>query len=442
MKSLANINIKGKTNFDINFSGGDMTSDSGLALPAEFMRELGFVAAAEAQFGKEAPLRTYSDAELLIQKILMLLSSYSTDDEADYLAYDPMFKMLLGKKRLASQPTLSRFASRLDDESLIQLENLNKWLLQRAYKSVSPENMVLDLDTTLLPAYGKQDGNEYVPHYDAQGFQPIAVFDGLTGDLIRTELRKGSMYGGKDVNKFLAPVLEKYNRDYPGTNILVRGDSGFAMPKLYGLVESYDYKFVIRLKHNPRLAAAVQDVADELAAEAAMSDKTYLVRYGDFYYQANSWSKARRVVFKIEFHRRAEQELFPDPPMFIVTNLEASAMEVIAAYCKRGTMENFFKEAKNEFAFAHMSSHSFVTNANKLQITALAYNIFNLFRRLCLNHKWQSFRAHELRLRLLKIAGRATKHAGRIIFRLCSSCPYQKEFYQTHERILQLRAAA
>ena len=265
----------------------------------------------------------------------MLIGNYSTDDEADHLAHDPMLTLLLDKKRLASQPTLSRFASRLDEESLVQLEDRNKWLLKRAYDVAPPKNLILDLDTTLLPAYGTQEGNEYVPHYNAEGFQPIAVFDGLTGNLIRAELRKGSMYGGKNVDEFMSPVLETYDRDYPEANVLVRGDSGFAMPRLYELVEGYDYKYVIRLKHNQRLAAAVQDVADDLAAEAARSDKKYLVRYGDFYYKANSWSKARRVVFKMEFHRRAEQELFPDSPMFIVTNLDAPAMEVIWKWPRR-----------------------------------------------------------------------------------------------------------
>ena len=184
----------------------------------------------------------------------------------------------------------------------------------------------------------------------------------------------------------------------------------------------------------------MQDICDEVAAEAAQSDKTYFVRYCEFPYKAKSWSHERRVVCKIELRKREEQSLFPDSLMFVVTNLSAPVWEVIASYCKRGTMENFFKEAKNAFAFTHMSSRSFVTNANRLWIAALAYNIFNLFRRFCLNRKWQSYRAHELRLRLTKIAGRVTRHANKTIFKLCSSCPYQEASQQAHMRILSLAA--
>ena len=440
MNSLSNININCKSNFSINFSGGDMTSDAGLALLNEFMGAIGFSRMAKDAFGQSCSLKTYDNADLLAQKILMLLCGYGTDDEADHLAHDPMFRLLLGKKRLASQPTLSRFVRRLDESSVHHMEKLNWNLLRLAYQRKPPENIVLDVDTTLLPTYGKQEGGAYVYHYDAVGFHPIAVFDGLTGDLVRVELRKGNHYCGKDADIFLKPVLEAYDRDYPGTNVLMRGDSGFATPKLYDLVESYGYQYVIRLKQNQRLVDAVKDVCDEVTAEAAKSDKTYFVRYCEFKYQAASWSRERRVVCRIELHKREEQSLFPDSLMFIVTNLDAPMQEVVAAYCKRGTMENFFKEAKNEFAFTHMSSRSMLTNSNRLWIAALAYNIFNLFRRFCLNKKWQSYRAHELRLRLMKIAGRVTRHANKTIFKLCSSCPHQEVFRQAHVRILSLAA--
>ena len=440
MNSLSNININCKSNFSINFSGGDMTSDAGVALLKEFVDSIGFSRMVKDAFGEACSMKTYDAADLLEQKLLMLLCGYGTDDEADHLAHDPMFRLLLGKKRLASQPTMSRFATRLDEDSIPKMEGLNGALLRLAYKRKHPENIVLDVDTTLIPTYGKQEGGAYVYHYDAVGFHPIAAFDGLTGDLVRIELRKGNHYCGKEADEFLKPVLEAYNRDYPGTNVLLRGDSGFATPGLYDLAESYGYQYVIRLKQNPRLVEAVQDICDDVAAEAARSDKTYFVLYCEFPYQANSWAHERRVVCKIELHKGKEQSLFPDSLMFVVTNLAAPIQEVIAAYCKRGTMENFFKEAKSAFAFTHMSSRSFVTNANRLWIAELAYNIFNLFRRFCLDRKWKSYRAHELRLRLMKIAGRVTRHANKTIFKLCSSCPYQDVFRQAHVRILSLAA--
>lgn len=47
---------------------------------------------------------------------------------------------------------------------------------------------------------------------------------------------------------------------------------------------------------------------------------------------------------------------------------------VIMFYSNRGTMENFIKESKNGFAFDSLSSTEYIANANKLQLSMLAYN--------------------------------------------------------------------
>jgi hypothetical protein len=43
-------------------------------------------------------------------------------------------------------------------------------------------------------------------------------------------------------------------------------------------------------------------------------------------------------------------------------------------------MENFIKEAKNDFACGILSSTNFESNAMKLQLAMLAYNFNNWFR--------------------------------------------------------------
>jgi hypothetical protein len=47
-------------------------------------------------------------------------------------------------------------------------------------------------------------------------------------------------------------------------------------------------------------------------------------------------------------------------------------------------MENYIKESKSGFDFGAVSSHSKIVNANWVLIHALAYNIFNWFKRLTL----------------------------------------------------------
>ena len=124
---------------------------------------------------------------------------------------------------------------------------------------------------------------------------------------------------------------------------------------------------------------------------------------------------------------------------FIVTNMDSAPEELIRFYCKRGTMENFIKESKNGFDFAAVSSSSKIVNANRLQVHALAYNIFNWFKRLVLPAKMRKQQIDTIRLKLLKIAAKVIHSARYIVFKLCSSCPYKDEFYETLKNIRQLR---
>ena len=161
----------------------------------------------------------------------------------------------------------------------------------------------------------------------------------------------------------------------------------------------------------------------------------YAVEYGEFMYQAGSWCHPRRVVFKIEKPYGQLIHLYT----FIVTTLEMEPYQVIQFYCGRGKMENFIKEGKSGFDFAAVSSSSKMVNANRLQVHALAYNLFNWFRRLALAVSMRKQRIDTIRFKLLKIAARVVKSARYKYFKLCSSCPYKKEFYETLENIRNLQ---
>lgn len=98
-------------------------------------------------------------------------------------------------------------------------------------------------------------------------------------------------------------------------------------------------------------------------------------------------------------------------------------------------MENFIKESKSGFDFASVSSHTKIVNANRLQVQALAYNILNCFRRLVLSANTRKQRIANIRLKLLIIAAKAVHSARYISFKLCSSCTYKNEFYETLSNI-------
>jgi len=147
--------------------------------------------------------------------------------------YDPMFKALLNKDTLALQPTISRFHNRMDEDSLRQFLSINQILRKKVYSIQMPEAIILDLDSTLLNAYGKQEGRAFNFYYQGNGYHPLVCYDGITGDLIKIQLRDGTQYSSTGVVEFLQPILDEYLEDFPEIKLLLCGDSGFSTPGLY-----------------------------------------------------------------------------------------------------------------------------------------------------------------------------------------------------------------
>lgn len=437
MHSLKEIQLKCNKQFIINFDGGELSSDGGLLMIKEFLHALGFEKLLKDGFktNDSARFRIHKDEENLLQMIYQILGTYYEDHCADELRHDPVLAATLGKEALASQPTLSRFFNRMDDDTLRQFDEMMCQLRKKIYSIKMPEFVLFDIDTTLLPTYGKQEGEGFNYHYQAHGYHPLLCYDGLTGDLIRAQLRDGTDYCSKDSAAFMAPVIAEYRKNYPDIQLYARGDSGFATPELYDLFEDTGVKYAIRLKINSTLLSLAQKKAEELAKVTRFNMIDYAVTYGEFFYQASSWREPRRVVFKIEKPYNQMTYMYT----FIVTNMEELGhWQVLDYYCNRGRMENFIGEGKQGFDFASVSSKSKIVNANRLQLHALVYNIFNWFRRLVLPKHMNKSLIDTVRLKLLKIATKVV-HTGRYIkFKLCSSCPYKEEVFETFNNIWTL----
>lgn len=437
MYSVKDIALESNPYLKINFDGGDLSSDSGLLLIKEFAEKIGLVQLVYQLFqtNDSATFRIHIDPENLLQMIYQIIAAYFEDDCSDELTVDPVFKAILNKPMLASQPTISRFFNRMDQTTLKQFDQIDSKMREIIYTIQSPEQMVFDLDSTLLNTYGEQEGEAFNYHYQAHGYHPLLCYDGITGDLLKVELRDGTHYCSKEADEFMIPLLQEYRSKYPSLPLYLRGDSGFAAPELYEACEENDCKYAIRLKQNKTLISLASDKANELQEATKFNTTDYAVTYGEFDYQAGSWTHPRRVVFKIE--KPANQFVFMYT--FVVTTMESKPYQVIRFYCARGKMENFIKECKDGFDFSSVSSRSKVVNANRLRMHALAYNLFNWFRRLVLAVSMRKQRIDTVRLKLLKVAAKVVRSARYITFKLCSSCPYKEEFYETLHNIQRLK---
>ena len=119
---LNTLSLESNRQIKINFDGGDLSSDAGLLLIKEFISKLGIDTLLEKAFKTNAPV----------------------------------FKSVLEKDALASQPTVSRFFNRMDEDTLNQFLAIARVLRRKIYSVQMPQAVILDLDSTLLDAYGRQ----------------------------------------------------------------------------------------------------------------------------------------------------------------------------------------------------------------------------------------------------------------------------------------------
>lgn len=227
MNSLKDTALESNPYMKINFDGGDLSSDACLLLIREFAVKMGLVRLIYSLFqtNDTASFRIHIDPENLLQMIYQTIATYFEDDCADELTVDPIFTAILDKQTLASQPTISRFFNRMDESTLEQFDMIEQKMRDIVYAIKPSEHMVFDLDSTLLNTYGRQEGEAFNYHYHAHGYHPLLCFDGMTGDLLKAQLRDGTHYCSRDADLFMIPLLREYREKYPSLPLYLRGDS-------------------------------------------------------------------------------------------------------------------------------------------------------------------------------------------------------------------------
>ena len=189
----------------VNFEGGNLSSDAGLLLMKEYNNKIGVDSLAKEVFHTTDPVhkRFHKDYENLLQMIYQIQAAYFQDDHADALRNDPAITVAVGKEALASQPTLSRFHNRLDENTHAQLEEMQRILRRRVYSIKMPEHVLFDLDSTLFSTYGKQEGGAFNFHYVYSSWTNKRVYCGV----MRLFIEKRGKMKGKEPD--FSPILTK-----------------------------------------------------------------------------------------------------------------------------------------------------------------------------------------------------------------------------------------
>jgi hypothetical protein len=433
------------------FDGGVITSEGGGLLLREVDKRLGIIgqfAACFTDYRKPERIE-HTLEELVAQRVYGLALGYEDLSDHEQLRNDPLLGVLVeksdpGQEVLAGKSTLNRLE--LTPATAGAKERYKKIVLHHAAVDrllvdlflqahpQAPKQIILDLDATDDPLYGKQEGRFFHGYYGHYCYLPLYIFCGEF--LLCARLRPSNIDGAAGSVEELKRIVQQIRCAWPEVHIIVRGDSGFCREELMAWCEAEAVDYLLGLAKNDRLKAEIQEAMQAAEARSRQSGQAARV-FHEFRYQTReSWSRARRVVAKAEYLEKGEN------PRFIVTSLGPAQWPAQPLYeehyCARGDMENRIKEQL--MLFSDRTSTAYLrSNQLRLYFSAVAYVLLQMLRRLGLaGTELAKAQCATIRLKLLKIGALIRITVRKVWVSLASGYPYAELFRQIHAKLAAL----
>ncbi len=410
---------------EATFDGGRITSDGGLVWLSEMDSELGLCGAISECVPEWRKRKgRHPLASLVRQRVYQIACGYEDQNDSDSLREDPLLKLSCASmpesgSDLASQPTISRMENAATRRSCRQIaEILFELYLNEREKDGAPEKVLLDLDATDDPTHGEQEGSFYHGYYQQHMYHPLLVFDGESGHLITALLRAGNTHASNSSVALLRRIVTRLRERWPEVEIEIRADAGFAVPALYDYCEEEGITYTIALITNPRLSQMAEELLGE--AKERYEDTDHKARlFSEDVYQAASWERRRRVVYKAEVMEKGTNT------RFVVSTRNDEPKALYEFYARRGEGENWIKDLKLHVKADRLSCHRFVANQFRLLLHAAAYWLMDALMRKLVERGSRQMQLDTLRLRLIKIGGRVRELATKVRLHLASGHPGQ-----------------
>jgi hypothetical protein len=145
------------------------------------------------------------------------------------------------------------------------------------------------------PAHDANAAPLFNAHYDCTCFQPIHVFDGLSGKPVLSLLRPGKRPSGEEVAKVLRHLIRRIRRHWPQVAITVRADSHYCSEPALKLLEAQDCAYIIGFAINARLSEIAAPWREQCDWRRSGMKPT-VRRFHQLPYRARDWSRSRKVI--------------------------------------------------------------------------------------------------------------------------------------------------
>jgi len=361
-----------------------------------------------------------SRRDILGTWLLSILSGHWRYAHVSAIRADGVNPRLLGMSGVVAEDTLRR-ALKAIDETLG-----SEWLshhIGRTVLGLLDAPWILDVDATIKPLYGKQQGAVlgYNPHKPGR---PSHAYHSYQVCGLRLMLGVDVLAGNESHAHYTLPGLVKLLDSLPAQKRpkLVRGDAGLGVEPMLCALEERGQSYLFKL----RLTKNVKRYIEKLFWEQDWSAvrEGWEGRNGEL--KLNGWSRARRVIVL----RRAlrGEALLADESQGIlafietdiaakryeyavlVTDLKHELLTIAQLYRDRADAENTFDELKNQWGWGGFTTQDLARCRLSALAVALIYNWWSLFVRL--GNPKARLEAITSRPFLLSAVARQTTHGG------------------------------
>lgn len=352
---------------------------------------------------EECPLAYQSNnapdkRDVLGSFLLSILSGHTRYAHIASIMNDTVNTQLLGMKKVVSDDSARRALHKMDEQAGI------KWLQEHLYSCYEPlltSPWVLDVDVTVKPLFGRQEGavKGYNPHKPGRPCQTYHTY--MIGNL-RLVLDVEVKAGNQGHSTHSLPGLMDLLKRFPQTSQprFIRGDCDWGSDTVMTELEQSGHHYLFKMKKTPCVKALINQYHTKrkwLPFKEGWEAKEASLKL-------SGWKEARRVIL-VRRQLKKDHELvleYPDEGQqqlaflegaedirayeyaVLVTNLDDEVISIVQHYRDRADCENNFDELKNHWGWGGFTTKKIKSCRLISRMTALIYNWWTLFARLAI----------------------------------------------------------
>jgi Transposase DDE domain group 1 len=407
-------------NVRIAFSPGGLTHYGGVLFFNEFTRVLQLRRFLTRHLLYPRRNQRYTLSQMIMALVYPVILGLDRLETASLLRSNGTFQYLTGLQSYPDPQSLRRFLLQAAPDFREQLHRLSDHLLQQfIHRPDHRSRLILDLDSTVVTVFGRQEGAAvgYNPRYRGKrSYDPLLCLEANSTFLWDAELRRGDAGTWAGSVELLASCFLSIPSDI--RELRVRADAGFGYHPVLEMLEARPAQYAVVA----RMTTSLKRVLGGLRYER-LNPRWEIA---ECEHRASDWPRSRRCIVA----RRLIEETEPEPTLFTLerylyrawfTNLPLTPAGVWHFYDGRAGMETRIRELREEFALRKIPTRAFAANALYLEVVRLAYNLVTAFQRTCLPEEWQSLTLTKLRHRLFWLPGELIRPQNRPTLRLANS---------------------